>query len=143
MQKDREGKFVISLDFELFWGVRDVYEFIDYRDHIAGVWEVVPKTLDMFIEHGINATWATVGFLFANSYDEVSSMLPESLPTYTDKGLSPYVYNSQFFTENPQMVPYHFAPSLIERIATTKGQEIGSHTFSHYYCQELRQMFFG
>ncbi len=30
----------------------------------------------------------------------------------------------------------HYAPSLIARIAKTPKQEIATHTFSHYYCQE-------
>ena len=31
---------------------------------------------------------------------------------------------------------YHFAPALIEQIKKTPGQEIGTHTFSHFYTLE-------
>ena len=32
--------------------------------------------------------------------------------------------------------PYHYAPSLVRRVAQTPGQEIATHTFSHFYCLE-------
>ncbi len=35
--------------------------------------------------------------------------------------------------------PLHFAPSLIRRIQECPRQEIGTHTFSHYYCLESGQ----
>ncbi|HET8701488.1 MAG TPA: hypothetical protein VFL97_07465, partial [Nitrococcus sp.] len=34
---------------------------------------------------------------------------------------------------------YHFAPELIDLIKQYDGQEIGTHTFSHYYCLEEGQ----
>ena len=35
--------------------------------------------------------------------------------------------------------PYHFGLPMIEAIAKVKGQEIATHTFSHYYCLEKGQ----
>ena len=35
--------------------------------------------------------------------------------------------------------PEHLAGSLVELIARSAGQEVGSHTFSHYYCLEAGQ----
>ena len=35
--------------------------------------------------------------------------------------------------------PCFFAPSLLKMIAQTPDQEVGSHTFSHYYCREPGQ----
>ena len=35
--------------------------------------------------------------------------------------------------------PCFFAASLVEQIGKTPGQEIGSHTFCHYYCREKGQ----
>ena len=32
--------------------------------------------------------------------------------------------------------PYHYALSMALRIAAVPGQEIATHTFSHYYCLE-------
>src|SRR6202035_723776 len=33
----------------------------------------------------------------------------------------------------------HLAGSLVDLIAASPGQEVGSHTFSHYYCLEPGQ----
>ena len=33
----------------------------------------------------------------------------------------------------------HFSPEVILKISKVTGQEIGTHTFSHYYCSEKGQ----
>jgi hypothetical protein len=35
--------------------------------------------------------------------------------------------------------PYHFGASLVRMIAATEGQELASHTFSHFYCLDGEQ----
>ena len=37
---------------------------------------------------------------------------------------------------NERQDPYHFGLSLVRRIKDCPHQEIGTHTFSHYYCLE-------
>jgi len=37
------GNFVVSLDFELMWGVRDIVTIRQYGKNIAGVHTVIPK----------------------------------------------------------------------------------------------------
>jgi hypothetical protein len=59
------GILVISLDFELYWGVRDVFALEEYASNLLGVRKVVPAVLQLFDQYGIHATWATVGFLFS------------------------------------------------------------------------------
>ena len=56
--------FTISLDFELYWGVRDKRSVGAYKDHLLGVQRAVPELLGLFEKNGVHATWATVGFLF-------------------------------------------------------------------------------
>ena len=40
------GNFVISLDFELFWGVKDSKTLSEYRENLEQVHTVIPKTLE-------------------------------------------------------------------------------------------------
>ncbi len=40
--------FVISLDFDLFWGVAESRTIGSYRRNIEGVWEVALKLLALF-----------------------------------------------------------------------------------------------
>lgn len=134
----RPGALVISLDFELHWGVRDQREVAAYRDNLLGVREVVPAMLDLFTRRGIHATWATVGFLFFENRKELLAGLPDLRPQYVQRQLSPYDVLDTI-GDDEQNDPFHYAPSLIRQIAVAAGQEIGSHTFSHYYCLEQGQ----
>lgn len=130
--------FIISLDFELYWGVRDSRSLDDYRENLLGVRALVPALLDLFQKYQIHATWATVEFLFFETRDELLAALPATRPAYSNTHLDPYRYVRQI-GRNEQEDPYHFAPSLIREISATPHQEIGSHTFSHYYCLEEGQ----
>ena len=131
---------IISLDFELFWGMQDVTTLDAYRQNVLGGREAIPHLLEMFERHGVHATWAALGFMFAESCEELKQYLPpvELRPTYKNDRLSPY-YLFESIGTNESDAPCFFAQSLIRRIAQTTGQEIGSHTFSHYYCREEGQ----
>ncbi|SFQ62898.1 Polysaccharide deacetylase [Roseivivax halotolerans] len=131
------GSFVISLDFELMWGVRDHRSVQDYGDAVLGGREAIPHMLARFEAAGVRATWATVGLLFARNRDEMLSFAPRDRPAYEDPGLSPYAdIENRLIGENEQADPMHFGASLIDRIAETPGQELATHTYSHYYCLE-------
>jgi len=131
------GALVISLDFELHWGVRDKLPVNgSYEANLRGVWKAVPKILHTFREFEVAATWATVGFLFADSREHLENHSPTLRPDYQDKKLYPYE-EAVGLSEDDD--PFHYAPSLIEIIRRCPRQEIGSHTFSHYYCGEPGQ----
>lgn len=128
----------MSLDFELIWGVRDRRTIADYGANILGVREVVPRLLDLFAQHQLGCTWATVGLLFFDDRDALLAALPEARPSYADPRLSPYG-DIGGIGANERDDPYHFGLSLIRRIAAAPRQEIGTHTFSHFYCLEPGQ----
>ncbi len=137
VMKAKHGALVISLDFELHWGVRDkTPPHGSYRQNLLGEWEAVPRMLALFEEFDIAATWATVGFLFAKSRQELEEFSPPIKPLYTNPVLSPY---HEPIGEGEIDDPLHFAPSLIEVIRKTPRQELATHTFSHYYCLESGQ----
>ena len=127
------GTFVVSLDFELHWGVRDHRTVADYRDNLLGVRRAIPALLTLFSEFGVRATWATVGFLFFETIDELLAAIPAELPHYADRKLDPYAALNEVGRDEAED-PFHFAPSLIRQIQTTAGQEIATHTFCHYYA---------
>ncbi|HYG28336.1 MAG TPA: polysaccharide deacetylase family protein [Caulobacteraceae bacterium] len=130
-----KGVFTVSLDFELYWGVRDKRTIESYGANLLGVRQAIPRMLDAFSAAGVHATWATVGFLFFDDKDELLAHLPQELPTYSKAGLSPYPWLEQV-GPNERKDPYHFGLSLIRQIMAHPGQEVASHTFSHYYCLE-------
>lgn len=130
------GKFVISLDFELMWGVRDKKTIEQYGDNVKGVHQVIPKLLSLFDRYKINATFSTVGFLFFETKKELCENIPGLLPQYSIKELSPYSGYFEQVGDDYKKDIFHFAPQLIREVQKQKRHEIGSHTFSHYYCLE-------
>jgi peptidoglycan/xylan/chitin deacetylase (PgdA/CDA1 family) len=132
----KSGALVISLDFELSWGVRDTHPIgSGYDRNLLGARSAVPKLLDIFSEFDVATTWATVGFLFAQCRDELFAFAPpaEARPRYKDARLNPY---SDQIGNDERSSPLQFAHSLIQLIASCPRQEIGTHTFSHFYCLE-------
>ncbi|MBR6825846.1 MAG: polysaccharide deacetylase family protein [Oscillospiraceae bacterium] len=126
------GTLIISLDFELFWGMHDRCTLEQYKDNILGGRAGIPQLLSLFQAFDIHATWATVGMLMGKGPEELAPYLPADVPSYTCKELSPYPFLNTLYEKDP----IYFAPELPILISKTPGQEIGSHTFCHYYCRE-------
>ena len=132
----RPGALVVSLDFELHWGMRTTWTG---RTPPMGAWPGrAPYARAGRAARGAAcaATWATVGFLFASSCDELQACSPAVRPTYVRRELDPY---TEPVGADEEADPEHLAGSLVQRIAATPGQEVASHTFSHYYCLEAGQ----
>lgn len=132
------SNFIISLDFELIWGMHegDIVNS-NYNKNIKGGRNAIPRLLELFEKHKIHATWAVVGLMFAENADEASKYFPQDnmKPSYKNMNLSPYPLIKSI--DDPEIDPtLYFAPDIIEKIAKTDGQEIASHSFSHFYCRE-------
>lgn len=131
------GALVVSLDFELHWGMRDVVTLDRYRANLEGVSAAIRRMLDVFEQREIHATWACVGLLFAHDAEQALSFAPRLRPSYRAREFSPYeALERQEVDRAPRC---YFAPELIAAIQARPHQEIGTHTFSHYYCNEVGQ----
>ncbi|MCH3918401.1 MAG: polysaccharide deacetylase family protein [Spirochaetia bacterium] len=132
----KNGIFVISLDFEMLWGMRDHVDIEAARlRNIQQVPEVITKLLKLFETYHIHATWATVGMLMAENTDKLHNYLPTQQPTYENQKFNSYTY----LEEVNNYSQYYFPKGILETIHNTPGQEIASHTFSHFYCCEAGQ----
>jgi peptidoglycan/xylan/chitin deacetylase (PgdA/CDA1 family) len=131
------GALVISLDFELHWGIRDKHAAHGpMREALLGARSAIPRLLALFREREISATWAIVGFLMTKDRDEMARLEPAVRPSYVHARLNPY---SELVGKDEDDDPVHFAGSLVEMIRQTPGQEIATHTYSHYFCTEAGQ----
>ena len=129
-----QSAFVISLDFEQHWGVYDHSTVGDYAKKLDGGRRAIPRILERFEAAGIHASWATVGLLLCEGRQDALARYPEH-PAYEDlKARIRDVIEGSGDSEEDD--PYHYALSLARRIASVPGQEIATHTFSHYYCLE-------
>lgn len=138
MKQDKNGCLVVSLDFELFWGVTDSRTIEKYGPDILKGRETIPRLLNLFDKYGIHATWGTVGMLFAKDKEELAEFFPDKKPDYENQRLSAYRH-FETIGENEEADMLHYAPSVIKEITKHNYQEVGSHTFSHYYCREKGQ----
>lgn len=130
------GIFCISLDFELYYGVSDLVSAESFQARVDGARRAVPALLRLFADYEVHATWATVGMLFPQGRDELAAAAPRRFrPSYSDGALSNYRLLSRV-GPNEQASPALLAPSLISRIRETPGQELATHTFSHFYALE-------
>lgn len=128
------GHLVISLDFELLWGVFDIVNPKEKSEYFNNTRKVIPKILELFEKHNINATWAIVGMLFHENWQQWEENIPEHSPVYDNANLSAYRFGETIKSRNLEHLV--FAPDLVLKIKETAGQEIGTHTYSHYYCLE-------
>ena len=130
------GNFIISLDFELFWGVSENKTIEKYGPNIYKTRNVVIKILNLFKKFNIEATWATVGFLFFNDIKSLNEYLIKNKIQkiiYQNKDLNNYCLLNDFSSLDKR---YLFAKDLVHKIIESDGQELASHTFSHMYTLE-------
>ena len=124
------GAIVVSLDFELYWGMRHLPWVKDYIPNLVGARAAIPAILELFNEYGIHATWATVGFLFFERTSQLLKVAPTRRPHYKDPRLSAYD-DLPPQTEHDCSNSIFFAPSVIRLIAETP--ESGS-SYSHFFA---------
>lgn len=125
------GALVISIDFEMRWGMHHVLgpNQDAYRESLHRAPHVVDCLLREFAERGIRATWATVGAIACDGWDEYWERVPAP-PRYDDPRLA-VTKESERVDPSGQL---HFSRKSVESIVRTLGQDLGCHTFSHALC---------
>lgn len=133
----KQGVFSISLDFELHWGCLENKPRIDdaAKEYFFNTRKAIPSMLSVFEQYELHVTWAIVGMLFRKNATEWHQNKPDLIPTFKNSDISAYdwIDKNGFFEE---VDPFHFAPELIQLIKATPYQEIGTHTYAHYFCLE-------
>jgi hypothetical protein len=137
--KKYPGVFTISLDFELHWGCFERMDLNDAeQEYFLNTRKIIPEKLELFAANDIHVTWAAVGMLYRKNKTEWEGNKPGILPTFENPKVSAYEWIAKhgFHSEED---PFHFAPVLIDKIRSTPNQEIGTHTYAHYFCLEKGQ----
>lgn len=133
---ESKGYFCVSLDFELFWGMHDFNTIEHYGSHILKGKSMIDAQLELFKQYDIHATWGVVGLLLAQNREQAKEYAPQLKPSYDIEKRSSYPVLDGMTSEQEE---YFFAPQKAKLIKDTPNQELGTHTFSHYYCTERGQ----
>lgn len=134
------GIFTISLDFELHWGGFEKWDIARKRQDFLNTRKMIPVLLQAFEATDVHVSWATVGLLMHKNRQELMRSVPPEKPAYEDGHLSAYRFIEKgFLGENEDDDPCHYADSLVRTILKTRYQELASHSFAHYYCNEPGQ----
>lgn len=124
--------FVLSIDTELAWGTRgDAF----YRTDYERTRDVIGRLLALLARYEIPATWAVVGHLFLDSCarDAKGVLHPEIVRPEGWTG------KNDWFLMDPGTSRLHdpiwYGDDVIDLIKSCAyPQEIGSHSFSHFYA---------
>jgi len=125
-----KSQLIISLDFELHWGRFDKYSLDANQKYYSNTREIIPRLLDLFSKYEIKATWATVGMLMCENREEWDFYKPDLPPSFEESKFSAY---SWMMRQERVWESGLFAPKLIKEIRQMPGQELGSHSYAHYY----------
>lgn len=127
------GTITISIDFELRWGVHDRLglDIGRYQENLEEELRVVPELLRLFKQYGVRATWAIVGGIACNDWSDYFRRAPTP-PRYSNRR---FAFDPRYSDIDPAG-HLHFAPGLVDLIASSPGQELGTHTFSHLLLGE-------
>ena len=121
---NKPGALVISLDFELHWGMRDHVRRDDaVYGRLPAARNAVTDMLETFTSRNIRATWAIVGFLFGSTRNELDADCRVKANVLYTPSSTPYVEAIGIDEEHD---PEHLAGSLVDLIGRSAGQEVGS-----------------
>lgn len=124
------GALVISLDFELHWGLINAFPLEAIRERLLGTRKAIPLILKLFEDFEIHATWASVGFLFHRTRNDLVSAIPDCRPSAENGTLTPYDFLADIGLDELSD-PHHYASSIVDQIRETPNQEVATHTFAH------------
>lgn len=134
----KNGSFLISLDYELMWGMFDVVTKEGYgKTNVQNVPEAIDRMIELFQKYEVRVTFATVGMIMYKNKGELVKDLPIVRPTYNIKTCS--AYNGTISEIKKEEELLFFQPNVIEKLKTVGEIEIGTHTYCHYYCWEKGQ----
>lgn len=135
------GKFIISLDFELFWGLAGWSEdrLNEYRPRIEGSINALRCIIEIFKKFEIKCTVGFVGGINYRNLHEYLCAAPIEKPSYSDFLLSSYGLLHTMLKEGSIDQKLLFRPDIVKMLQDNPLVELGSHTFSHYYALEEGQ----
>lgn len=132
-----QGKFILSLDFELFWGFGGFERnFLNgYKGNVQNALRALDEILKICEKYGVKVTIAYVGAMRLSSREQfLNDYLSAS---FSNEALSSHSLISVF--SDLVSEDLLFCKDKIDSLGRNPMVELASHTFSHYYCLEQGQ----
>ena len=135
MTKQTPGTMVLSIDFELSWGMFDLLPIAKLNAQSVEERKRIKRLLALLDRYEIPATWAMVGHLMLDGCAR-----GQDGTTHSD--IAPHANYSWFphdwYHHDPctaaALAPGWYAPDILEWIREARVRhEIGSHSFGHIY----------
>lgn len=134
-----KGTFIISLDFELIWGLAgwDSKKIDSYYNNIDNATIAMERIINLFDKYDIKCTIAFVGAMNYYTLNELMIDVKNyKTPTYTNSSFCSFNSFLPYIEENKYPSSNFFCKGIIERLKNNYNVELATHTFSHYYCLE-------
>lgn len=131
------GHFIISLDYELFWGLSgwNEVQLSSYRRNIENANKALRNIVLLLKKYDIKASIAFVGAMNNDSMKGYAEENKGYVPKYNDKKFAainsviPYVIKEKRYD-------WLFSSDMIDWLKTNSNIELATHTYSHFYCLE-------
>ena len=135
-----KGTFIVSLDFEMLWGLAgwNMQQVDNYAPHVEGSLRALKGILEILERYGVKCTVGYVGGMNYTSVEDFKQVDVKKMPSYNEPAFSSYhSLIPHIGKEFPEKL--FFCKEVIDSLKENKFVELGSHTFSHYYCLEEGQ----
>lgn len=134
------GHFLISLDFELVWGLAgwDLPRIELYKRNLLLAKDALCEIVSLLEKYDMKCTIGYVGAMNYTSLQELQMADNSLVPSYTNLLYAPFA----------SLLPYmgkeldeglFLAHQEVEMLQIKANVEVASHTYSHYYCLEEGQ----
>ncbi|SHJ48468.1 polysaccharide deacetylase family protein [Bacteroides stercorirosoris] len=134
------GHFLISLDFELVWGLAgwDLSQIEHYKQNLFSAKDALYKIVCLLEKYNMKCTVGYVGAMNHVSQQEL----------YNTNNILIPAYSNHLYASFGSLLPYmnrelderlFLAHQEIEMLQKKANVEVASHTYSHYYCLEEGQ----
>ena len=118
------GNFILSFDFEKFWGVSDQgYDSSYLETNVKNVDLVFPEVLLLLDKYNVKCTVAVVGALFLDK-NTLSAAQFRHIP-YENQLLNPFRDKVHLASMQDALI---FGGKAMESLLVNKNHEIGSHS---------------
>lgn len=134
------GHFLISLDFELVWGLAgwNLSRIELYKRNLLLAKDALCKIVHLLEKYDMKCTIGYVGAMNYTSLQELQMTNNALIPSYTNLLYASFVSLLPYMGKELDESLF-LAHQEVEMLQMKTNVEVASHTYSHYYCLEEGQ----